>query len=96
MARVDADRFVCGDIWDLENFLSLVQNCQRMAVDVIEIGNNLGAKGWASLAKVFSLLHGVHYVHAYREDMLGATRESLKTIWDALNIHFNRMTWDHT
>ena len=82
---VDAFRFLCGNQWDLENFLTMVKNCQRMALVVVDIQDDLGAKGWADLAQVFPLLHGVETFHVDREDMLGARRESLRAIWDALH-----------
>ena len=84
--RVDADRFVCSDTWDLKNFLSLLHKCQKMVLEVVEIQEDLGPRGWANLAQAFPLLHKVHFVHSDREDMLGAKREDLKTIWNALNI----------
>ena len=82
---VDAFRFLCGNWWNLENFLTLVKYCQRMALVVVDIHRDLGAKGWADLAQVVPLLHGVEAFHVDREDMLGARRESLRAIWDALH-----------
>ena len=84
--RVEAVRFVCANRWDLEEFLSLLQNCQRMDLVVVEIQNDLGEEGWADIAQAFPLIQGVGTIHAYREDMLSAKRGDLKAIWDALNI----------
>ena len=88
--RVDANRFKCRNWWDLENFLFLVQNCQRMALEVVEVQNNLGAKGWADLAQAFPLIHGVDTFHVDRRDTLGANKEDLKTIFDALDLATSR------
>ena len=82
--RVDAKRFVCGSRWDLENFLSLMENSGRMALEVVEIQEDLGAQGWANLTRAFPLIQGVDYIHAIKEDMLSAKRGDLKTVWDAL------------
>ena len=83
--RVDADRFVCANWSDLQNFLSLVHKCQKMVLEVVAVQENLGAREWANIAQAFPFLHGVQLVHARQEDMLGAKREDLKNIWDALN-----------
>lgn len=60
--RVGADRFMCYNRWDLKNSLSLMQNCHRMALEVMEVQGDLGAQGWASLARAFSLLQGVDHI----------------------------------
>ena len=86
MERVDADRFVCRNNWDLNNFLSLLHKCQKMVLEVVDVQDNLGPRGWYNMAHSFSLLHEVYVFHAHREDMLSAKREDLKTIWDALYI----------
>ena len=69
----------------MENFLSLMQNCLRMVLEVVEIEEDLGVQGWANLAQTFPLLQGVDYIHAFSADMLSAKREDLKTVWDTLN-----------
>ena len=52
-------RIVCGNRWDFKNFLFLMQNCHRMAPVVVEVQEDLGAQGWAVLARAFPLLQGV-------------------------------------
>ena len=71
---MDADRFVCGNTWDFKNSLSLPHKCQKMVLEVVDIEENLG---WANIAQAFPLLHGVLFVHAGREDMVGTNREDL-------------------
>ena len=44
MERVDAK---CGNSWDLKSFLSLLQNCQKIILEQVDVLDNLGPQTWA-------------------------------------------------
>ena len=93
VSKVEATKFLMFEE-DMEKLLSLRQNCQRMRFVELEVQEGLDDEGyprrhgqdfWAQMAAALKLGDlGVHTVWATRNDLLGAWREDIRAIWDAM------------
>ena len=86
----------CNNNLDVVAFSTLVANSQRMAWNILEVGEDVEAEGWAELARVVQTLvrdddkwlgtgEGIieFNVSASRKAMLEGRREDLRSIWEA-------------
>ena len=97
--KLEATRFVVTKEDDMEKFLFLQQNCQKMTLEEVKVQEGVNEEGaprrhsqefWAQLARALKLGNlGVDTFEATRSDLLGARREDLRAIWDALTTHVN-------
>ena len=94
--KIEATRFVVTKEEDMENLLSLQQNCKRMTIREVVVQRGLDEEGdlrrhsqdfWAQMARGLKLDNlCVHRVGATRSDLLGGRREDIRAIWDALAV----------
>ena len=67
----------------MESSLAIVENSKRATFEWVGAEGNIGADGWAKMAKACTRL-GLRSFHATRECMVEGERGDLKTVWDAL------------
>ena len=80
---MDAVTLICSKTCDVESFLAIVQNGQKVTLEQVVVEGKIGAEGWAKMAEACTHL-GLRRLVASRECMGEGERGDLKTIWDAL------------
>ena len=81
--KLDAERFVCTNAGHTKALIVLQKSCKKQELEEVEVLGNIGAEGWANLARACEHLE-VYTFNASREAMRGARREDLRIVWDAL------------
>ena len=81
----------CNNDQDVVSFSTLVANSHKITWDILEVGDDVGAEGWAVLARAVQTLvqdldrwldDGFN-VSASRKAMAEGRREDLRSIWEA-------------
>ena len=80
----------CNNNMDAEAFSTLVENSWQIRMSALEVGDDVGEKGWRELATSIESLEGKHWlnaaigfnVSASRKSMVKGRREDLQTIWE--------------
>ena len=67
----------------MESSLAIVENSKRATFEWVGAEGNIGADGWAKMAKACTRL-GLRLFRATRECIVEGERRDVKAVWDAL------------
>ena len=81
--KVDAHGFICSRTCEVESSLAIVENSKRATFEWVGAEGNIGADGWAKMAKACTRL-GLRLFRATRECIVEGERRDVKAVWDAL------------
>ena len=92
------DTIRCNNLKSAEAFFTLMELCQKIYFEKIEVKKVIKAEGWAMLRQAFELLPNRrdldrnYSLVSTRESMVGGRKEDLRAIADSFQ-DGNKMTW---
>ena len=91
MAEMCVPNVYCGNPKTAEAMSTLLQNCDPGHLNIGELSvDNIGADGWAMLAKALSTVPGcVLQIDASRRHAKEGRKEDIRTIWESIKWDWN-------
>ena len=85
--RIRAVTFVCTSQTGAEATLAMLQKCEELDMQALNVHGRVGRKSWSLLAQALGLHPaGYHAIYCTKGTILKARKEDLRKIWDGLGI----------
>ena len=82
--RIRAVTFVCTSQTGAEATLAMLQKCEELDMQALNVHGRVGRKSWSLLAQALGLHPGYHAIYCTKGTILKARKEDLRKIWDGL------------